>query len=131
MEKVTRRVIKRWSGMLDRLFSGHVYNEALINPIEYAHDHADLGAALNGFSLNETNALSGAIEKTGQAVDATYMSTTKLVRSLNIFIANQGLISFLAARSRAKLGGASARVLAVCHDNQEVACLSPSETCPI
>ncbi|KAF8801307.1 hypothetical protein BYT27DRAFT_7226883 [Phlegmacium glaucopus] len=62
MEKVTRRTIKRWS--------------------EYAHDHADLGAALNGFSLNETGTLSGAIEKTGQAVDATYMSTTKLLQDL-------------------------------------------------
>lgn len=62
MEKVTRRVVKRWS--------------------DYAQDHADLGAALNGFSLNESEALSGAIEKTGQAVDATYMSTTKLLQDL-------------------------------------------------
>ncbi|KAF9447514.1 hypothetical protein P691DRAFT_671336 [Macrolepiota fuliginosa MF-IS2] len=62
MEKVTRRVIKRWT--------------------DYAQDHADLGAALNGFSLNETGALSAAIEKTGQAADATYMSTTKLLQEL-------------------------------------------------
>ncbi|KAJ3866260.1 MAG: hypothetical protein NXY57DRAFT_888481 [Lentinula lateritia] len=62
MEKVTRRTVKRWS--------------------EYAQDHAELGAALNGFSLNETGSLSGAIEKTGQAVDATYMSTTKLAQEL-------------------------------------------------
>ncbi|KAF9477767.1 hypothetical protein BDN70DRAFT_880780 [Pholiota conissans] len=62
MEKVTRRVVKRWS--------------------DYAQDHADLGAALNGFSLNERDELSGAIEKTGQAIDATYMSTTKLVQDL-------------------------------------------------
>jgi len=34
---------------------------------------------LNSFSLNETGALASAIEKTGQAADATYMSTTKLV----------------------------------------------------
>lgn len=39
----------------------------------------DLGAAWNGFSLNEQGELSGAIEKTGQAIDATYMSTTRLV----------------------------------------------------
>jgi sorting nexin-4 len=51
---------------------------------DYAQDHADLGAALNGFSLNESEGLSGAIEKTGQAVDATYMSTTKLVRTISI-----------------------------------------------
>ncbi|KAF9462950.1 hypothetical protein BDZ94DRAFT_660364 [Collybia nuda] len=62
MEKVTRRVIKRWS--------------------DHAQDHADLGAALNGFSLNESSDLSGAIEKTGQAADATYMSTTKLLQEL-------------------------------------------------
>ena len=60
MEKVTRRTIKRWS--------------------DYAQDHSELGAVLNGFSLNEAELLSAAIEKTGQAVDATYMSTTKLVR---------------------------------------------------
>ncbi|KAJ3515995.1 hypothetical protein NLJ89_g1404 [Agrocybe chaxingu] len=62
MEKVTRRVVKRWS--------------------EHAQDHADLGAALNGFSLNEPDTLSGAIEKTGQAIDTTYMSTTKLLQDL-------------------------------------------------
>ena len=81
MEKVTRRVIKRWSGMSCCLSFGYIFNETFVDPIEYSHDHADLGAALNGFSLNETGALSGAIEKTGQTVDATYMSTTKLVRT--------------------------------------------------
>ncbi|TFK74916.1 hypothetical protein BDN72DRAFT_832631 [Pluteus cervinus] len=62
MEKVTRRVVKRWS--------------------EYAQDHADLGAALNGFSLNEKRPLAVAIEMTGQAVDTTYVSTTKLLQEL-------------------------------------------------
>ncbi|KAJ3994937.1 hypothetical protein F5050DRAFT_1770750 [Lentinula boryana] len=62
MEKVTRRTVKRWS--------------------EFAQDHAELGAALNGSSLNESGPLSSAIEKTGQAVDATYMSTTKLAQEL-------------------------------------------------
>ncbi|KAF7356850.1 Sorting nexin-41 [Mycena venus] len=62
MEKVTRRTLKRWS--------------------DQAQDHADLGAALNGFSLHESGDLSGAIEKTGQAVDATYVSTTKLLQDL-------------------------------------------------
>ncbi|KAH8832453.1 hypothetical protein DL96DRAFT_1582155 [Flagelloscypha sp. PMI_526] len=62
LEKVTRRTIRRWSDM--------------------SQDYADLGAALNGFSLNEQDPLSGAIEKTGQAIDATYMSTTKLVQQL-------------------------------------------------
>jgi len=50
--------------------------------IDHAQDHADLGASLNGFSLNETGALSAAIEKTGQAIDATYMSTAKLLQEL-------------------------------------------------
>lgn len=46
---------------------------------ELAHDHSDLGAVLNGFSLNEEGQLATAIEKTGQAIDATYISTTQLV----------------------------------------------------
>lgn len=62
MEKVSRRMLKRWS--------------------ESAHDYSELGAALNGFSLNESGALAAAIEKTGQAVDATYMSTTRLLQEL-------------------------------------------------
>ncbi|KAL1746821.1 hypothetical protein HDZ31DRAFT_80959 [Schizophyllum fasciatum] len=62
MEKVTRRVVKRWA--------------------DAAQDYADLGAALNGFSLNESATLSPAIEKVGQAADATYMSTTKLVQEM-------------------------------------------------
>lgn len=62
MEKVTRRTMKRWS--------------------DCASDHAELGAGLNAFSLNEPGHLSSAIEKTGQAVDATYMSTTRLVQEL-------------------------------------------------
>ena len=49
--------------------------------LEYSQDHAELGAILNGFSLSEQGQLAAAIEKTGQAVDATYMSTTKLVCS--------------------------------------------------
>ncbi|KAI0924016.1 hypothetical protein AcW1_006799 [Taiwanofungus camphoratus] len=60
MEKVTRRTLKRWS--------------------DFAQDHAELGATLNGFSLNETGQLSTALEKTGQAIDTTYMSTTGLVQ---------------------------------------------------
>ncbi|KZT70721.1 hypothetical protein DAEQUDRAFT_724842 [Daedalea quercina L-15889] len=60
MEKVTRRTMKRWS--------------------DFAGDYSELGATLNGFSLNETGQLSTAVEKTGQAVDATYMSTTKLLQ---------------------------------------------------
>ncbi|KAI0319621.1 hypothetical protein OF83DRAFT_1109236 [Amylostereum chailletii] len=62
MEKVTRRTMKRWS--------------------EYAQDHMDLGSAWNGFSLNENGELASAIEKSGQAIDATYMSTSRLLQDL-------------------------------------------------
>jgi len=62
MEKVTRRTMRRWA--------------------DYAQDHAELGAALNGASLHEHGALALAIEKTGQATDATYLSTTKLLQEL-------------------------------------------------
>ncbi|KAG9014381.1 Sorting nexin, cytoplasm-to-vacuole targeting pathway/endosomal sorting [Tulasnella sp. JGI-2019a] len=62
MEKVTRRTMKRWS--------------------EYAHDHAELGAVINGFSLSQSGSLQPALEKTGQAIDATYISTTKLLQDL-------------------------------------------------
>jgi sorting nexin-4 len=53
----------------------------MLGELDHAQDHSDLGAALNGFSLNESGALSSAIEKTGQAADATYMSTARLVRN--------------------------------------------------
>lgn len=49
---------------------------------EHSNDYAELGAVLNGFSLTETGTLSAAIERVGQAVDATYLSTTHLVRLL-------------------------------------------------
>ena len=39
----------------------------------------ELGAIWNGFSLNESGELAEAIEKTGQAIDTTYMSTVRLV----------------------------------------------------
>jgi sorting nexin-41/42 len=39
----------------------------------------ELGATWNGFSLNESGDLAAAIEKTGQAIDTTYMTTTRLV----------------------------------------------------
>ena len=57
-------------------------SESLFCFAEFAHDHSDLGAVLNGFSLNETGQLATAVEKTGQAIDATYISTTQLVSNL-------------------------------------------------
>ncbi|KLO17960.1 hypothetical protein SCHPADRAFT_913377 [Schizopora paradoxa] len=62
MEKVTRRTMKRWT--------------------DFATDNADLGAVLNGFSLNESGPLAAALEKTGQAIDATYIATTHLVQDM-------------------------------------------------
>jgi len=90
----------------------------------------DLGAAWNGFSLNEQGELSASIEKTGQAIDSTYMSTTRLV-SLGSSFTMARLNTFpLVARSRAELAGAPARVLAIRVDHQKAACVSAPETRP-
>ncbi|PVG03144.1 hypothetical protein CPB86DRAFT_749228 [Serendipita vermifera] len=62
MEKVTRRTMKRWA--------------------DYSQDNAELGAILNGFSLLETGVLATAVERTGQAVDTTYMSTARLLQEM-------------------------------------------------
>lgn len=77
MEKVTRRTMKRWSGTSNEAVRGHL--RTLISSIELSADHADLGGILNGFSLSESGALAASVEKTGQAIDTTYMSTTRLV----------------------------------------------------
>ncbi|KAG8692055.1 Sorting nexin, cytoplasm-to-vacuole targeting pathway/endosomal sorting [Ceratobasidium sp. 423] len=62
LEKVTRRTSKRWA--------------------EYAHDTAELGAALNALSLSLPPHESDAVERTGQAVDAAYVDATKLVQAI-------------------------------------------------
>ncbi|KAJ8659465.1 hypothetical protein O0I10_004830 [Lichtheimia ornata] len=49
---------------------------------ELANDYAELGAVYNGFSLNESDQVANAIEKIGQAVDASYMETAQMVTSL-------------------------------------------------
>lgn len=59
MEKVNRRVVKRWG--------------------ERATDLSELGAVWNGFSLAEPGKLGLAIEKVGQAVDQEYLQTAALV----------------------------------------------------
>lgn len=83
MEKVTRRTLKRWSGMTS-LYACSIRSANLCtHDAETAQDYSELGAALNGFSLNESGALATAMEKTGQAVDASYMSTTKLVNTFH------------------------------------------------
>lgn len=45
-------------------------------------DYNELGARYNGFSLSESGSLASAIEKTGQAVDNTYIATGELGRTL-------------------------------------------------
>ncbi len=84
MEKVTRRTMRRWSGWFLTLFTMPPLVSILTicsatPPSDYAQDHMELGAIWNGFSLNESGELATAIEKTGQAVDATYVNTTRLV----------------------------------------------------
>jgi hypothetical protein len=64
MEKVNRRLLM------------HLGN--------WGEDMADLGARFNAFSLSEqSQSLAAAIEKTGQAVDSTYIGTTELASSLS------------------------------------------------
>jgi hypothetical protein len=87
LEKVNRRTMKRWS--------------------ELSADYAELGAVMNGFSLNEGTSSSGsaiahlqgdqerqavetlsrAIESTGQAIDSTYLHTNAMVSGLRPSIA--------------------------------------------
>ncbi|WWC58736.1 sorting nexin-41 [Kwoniella dejecticola CBS 10117] len=61
MEKVNRRVTKRWT--------------------ERAGDMSELGAVWNGFSLVEQGKLGEAIEKVGQAVDQEYLATAALLQA--------------------------------------------------
>ncbi|RIA94861.1 hypothetical protein C1645_758948 [Glomus cerebriforme] len=49
---------------------------------DLSNDYAELGAIYNGFSLNEHGELANAIEKVGQAVDSSYMTTGSLTSSL-------------------------------------------------
>ena len=107
MEKVTRRAVKRWAGKEPRGLCVSHYQ--LIRSLDYAQDHSELGATLNGFSLNENDSLSGPIEKTGQAIDATYMSTTKLVSLGMILTTLDAFLKpcFLGSRTGTELGRAS------------------------
>jgi len=56
----------------------------LVHLGNWGEDMADLGARFNAFSLSEqSQSLAAAIEKTGQAVDSTYIGTTELASSLS------------------------------------------------
>jgi hypothetical protein len=60
-------------------------NRRLITHLGYwGEDMADLGARFNAFSLSEqSQSLAAAIEKTGQAVDSTYIGTTEMSSSIS------------------------------------------------
>ncbi|CAN6616356.1 autophagy-related protein 20 [Trichomonascus vanleenenianus] len=62
LEKVNRRIIKRYS--------------------EMATDYSDLGAKFNAYSLEEEGKLASAIEKVGQAIDNSYLTYEALVTAL-------------------------------------------------
>lgn len=47
---------------------------------ESSSDYAELGAVLNGFSLSESGLLAGAIERTGQAADSTFMAIGSMLQ---------------------------------------------------
>jgi hypothetical protein len=64
MEKVNRRTVKRWG---DR-----------------AQGASELGALLNGFSLENKASLQTAVEKFGQAVDAEQLTTALLVLRVHV-----------------------------------------------
>ncbi|KAK9766168.1 Sorting nexin, cytoplasm-to-vacuole targeting pathway/endosomal sorting [Basidiobolus ranarum] len=49
---------------------------------DLASDYSELGACLNAVSLNESEELASAIEKIGQAVDSSFMSTRALANKL-------------------------------------------------
>jgi hypothetical protein len=61
-----------------------VNRRTLLHLTNWGDDLAELGARFNAFSLSEqSQSLASAIEKTGQAVDSTYIATTELSSSLS------------------------------------------------
>lgn len=80
-EKFTFRIANHMSNNLDK-----TQRKVIRRLGELANDYAELGAVYNGFSLNESGALANAIEKIGQAVDASYTETAQMVSlSLTVF----------------------------------------------
>ncbi|KAL0076885.1 hypothetical protein J3Q64DRAFT_1769646 [Phycomyces blakesleeanus] len=76
-EKFTYRIANYMSNNLDKS-----QRKVIRRLGELANDYAELGAVYNGFSLNETGAVANAIEKIGQAVDASYTETGQMVTAL-------------------------------------------------
>ena len=103
-----------------------------LSAIDYSQDHMELGAIWNGFSLNETGELAAAIEKTGQAIDATCMTTVRLVSPrARVFMRGASVDVTLATGSRAKLARTFARIFPVRVNYQEVTRISPPKACAI
>lgn len=75
------------SKQLETLMQGSMEksNRRLLTHLsQLGEDMAELGARYNGFSLSEqSQTLAAAIEKTGQAVDSTYIATSELSSSLS------------------------------------------------
>ncbi|KAJ1974224.1 Sorting nexin, cytoplasm-to-vacuole targeting pathway/endosomal sorting [Dimargaris xerosporica] len=67
VERPHKRTVKRWA--------------------DIASDYAELGAVYNGFSLTETDSLAAALEKVGQAVDTTFITTKRMVNQLESDVA--------------------------------------------
>ncbi|KAI8138270.1 hypothetical protein BJV82DRAFT_717501 [Fennellomyces sp. T-0311] len=76
-EKFTFRIANYMSNNLDKS-----QRKVIRRLGELANDYAELGAVYNGFSLNESGAVANAIEKIGQAVDASYTESAQMVTSL-------------------------------------------------
>jgi hypothetical protein len=72
---------------LEALLQGSMENinrRTLSHLSAWGKDLAELGARFNAFSLSEqSQSLASAIEKTGQAVDSTYIATSELSSSLS------------------------------------------------
>ncbi|KAF9905671.1 Sorting nexin, cytoplasm-to-vacuole targeting pathway/endosomal sorting, partial [Lobosporangium transversale] len=80
-EVFTQKFANQLSGSMDRS------QKKVVRKLgEIASDNSDLGATLNGFSLNENSypPLSNAIERLGQAVDSSFMATTELMQALEV-----------------------------------------------
>ncbi|KAF9210420.1 Sorting nexin, cytoplasm-to-vacuole targeting pathway/endosomal sorting [Podila verticillata] len=80
-EVFTQKFSNQLSGSMDRS------QKKVVRKLkEIADDNSDLGATLNGFSLNEQGCvpLASAIEKVGQAVDSSFYATTLLMQALEV-----------------------------------------------
>lgn len=76
-EAFTNHFASHMSGPMDKS-----HRKLIRKLADLANDYSELGALYNGFSLNESGNLAAAIEKVGQAVDSSYMSTSSAVTSL-------------------------------------------------